>query len=71
MIYDDEELQRRGIPRLPGTLGDALTAFADDLVVQQALGDVIVDQLLNVKRAEWEDYRRYVSPWELAHYGDA
>ncbi|MEZ4624923.1 MAG: hypothetical protein R2843_09055 [Thermomicrobiales bacterium] len=44
---------------------------ADDLVVQQALGDVIVDQLLNVKRAEWEDYRRYVSPWELAHYGDA
>jgi glutamine synthetase len=71
VIYDDEELQRRGIPRLPGTLGDALTAFADDLVVQQALGDVIVDQLLNVKRAEWEDYRRYVSPWELAHYGDA
>jgi glutamine synthetase len=39
--------------------------------VQQALGDVIVEQLLNVKRAEWEDYRRYVSPWELAHYGDA
>lgn len=71
VIYDDDELQRRGIPRLPGTLGDALIAFADDLVVQQALGDVIVDQLLNVKQAEWEDYRRYVSPWELAHYGDA
>jgi glutamine synthetase len=71
VIYDDDELQKRGIPRLPGTMGDALTAFADDLVVQQALGDVIVDQLLNVKRAEWEDYRRYVSPWELAHYGDA
>ncbi len=71
VIYDDEELQRRGIPRLPGTLGDALIAFADDLVVQQALGDVIVDQLLAVKQAEWEDYRRYVSPWELAHYGDA
>jgi glutamine synthetase len=71
VMYDDDELQKRGIPRLPGTLGDALTAFADDLVVQQALGDVIVEQLLNVKRAEWEDYRRYVSPWELAHYGDA
>jgi glutamine synthetase len=64
-------LQRRGTPRLPGTLGDALNAFADDLVVQSALGDFIVDQLLTVKRAEWEDYRRYVSPWELAHYGDA
>jgi glutamine synthetase len=71
VIYDDAELQRRGTPRLPGTLGDALNAFADDLVVQSALGDFIVDQLLTVKRAEWEDYRRYVSPWELAHYGDA
>jgi len=71
VMYDDEELQRRGTPRLPGTLGDALNAFADDLVVQHALGDVIVDQLLNVKKAEWEDYRRYVSPWELAHYGGA
>jgi len=71
VIYDDAELQRRGIPRLPGTLGDALNAFAEDRVVQDALGDFIVDQLLTVKRAEWEDYRRYVSPWELAHYGDA
>jgi glutamine synthetase len=71
VIYDDAELQRRGIPRLPGTLGDAINAFAEDRVVQDALGDFIVDQLLTVKRAEWEDYRRYVSPWELAHYGDA
>jgi glutamine synthetase len=71
VIYDDAELQRRGIPRLPGTLGDDLNAFAEDRVVQDALGDFIVDQLLTVKRAEWEDYRRYVSPWELAHYGDA
>lgn len=71
VIYDDAELQRRGIPRLPGTLGDALSAFAEDRVVQEALGDFIVDQLLTVKKAEWEDYRRYVSPWELAHYGDA
>lgn len=71
VMYDDAELQRRGIPRLPGTLGDAINAFAEDRVVQDALGDFIVDQLLTVKRAEWEDYRRYVSPWELAHYGDA
>ncbi|CAN5529015.1 type I glutamate--ammonia ligase [soil metagenome] len=71
VLYDDAELQRRGIPRLPGTLGDALSSFAEDRVVQDALGDFIVDQLLTVKKAEWEDYRRYVSPWELAHYGDA
>jgi glutamine synthetase len=23
-----------------------------------------------VKRAEWSDYRRYVSPWERERYGE-
>jgi glutamine synthetase len=69
--YDDAELERLGIPRLPSTLGEALTAFAQNLVIRDALGDYVYDQLLTVKRAEWQDYRRHVSPWELARYGDA
>ena len=69
--YDDEELQRLGIPRLPGTLGEAISAFTEDSTIQSTLGDYVVDQLLTVKQAEWEDYRRHVSPWELARYGDA
>lgn len=68
--YDDEELERLGVPRLPNTLGEALTALAQDDVVRQALGDYVIDQLLTVKRAEWEEYRRYVSPWERTRYGD-
>ena len=68
--YDDEELGRRGVPPLPTTLGDALAALAEDDVVRAALGDYVFDQLLLVKRAEWDDYRRYVSPWEHARYGD-
>ena len=71
VVYDDGELQRRGIPRLPATLGDALAAFAEDRVMQETLGEFIADQLLTVKRAEWEDYRRQVSPWEIARYRDA
>ena len=71
VVYDDSELQRRGIPRLPATLGDAISAFAEDRVVQETLGDFIADQLLTVKRAEWEDYRRHVSPWEIARYRNA
>jgi glutamine synthetase len=69
--YDDEELQRLGIPRLPGTLGEAIHAFTEDSTIHATVGDYVVDQLLTVKRAEWEDYRRHVSPWELARYGDA
>lgn len=69
--YDDTGLHRIGVPRLPGTLGEALNALSQDTVVQQTLGDYIYDQLLAVKRAEWEEYRAHVGPWELRRYGDA
>ncbi len=69
--YDDAGLQRIGVPRLPGTLGEALNALTQDQVVQDTLGDYIYDQLLTIKRAEWEEYRAHVGPWELRRYGDA
>ena len=69
--FEDAELQRLGAPRLPATLGDALTALAADETIRATLGDAIFDQLLAVKRAEWDDYRRHVGPWEHARYGDA
>lgn len=71
MAYDDTELGRRGVTRLPGTLGEALTALLDDVVVQETLGPYIVDQLLTLKRNEWEAYRSHVSPWEYSRYVDA
>lgn len=71
MSYDDVELQRRGVSRLPGTMGEALNAFAEDAVVQETLGAYITDLLLTVKREEWEAYRSHVSPWEFSRYVDA
>jgi glutamine synthetase len=68
--YDEGELQRMGVPSLPQTLGDALGALAEDDLVRSSLGDYVCDQFLLVKRAEWNDYRRYVSPWERERYGD-
>lgn len=68
--YDDDELRRLGVPSLPVTLGEAIAALAEDDVVRAGLGDYVCDQLLLVKRAEWADYRRYVSPWEHDRYGE-
>lgn len=68
--YDDEELYRLGVPRLPATLGDALAALAAGETIRAALGDFVVDQILLVKSAEWDEYRRHVSPWEHARYGE-
>lgn len=69
--YDDAGLERIGVQRLPGTLGEALVAFSQDQVVQDALGSYISDQLMTVKRTEWEEYRTVVGPWEHRRYGDA
>jgi glutamine synthetase len=68
--HDDAELIRLGVPTLPQTLGDALAALAEDDLVREALGDYVCDQFLLVKRNEWSDYRRYVSPWERERYGE-
>ena len=68
VAYDDAELERLGTPKLPMSLGDALTAMAEDDVIRDALGDYIFEQLLSVKRAEWDDFRRDVSPWEHKRY---
>jgi glutamine synthetase len=68
--YDDDELNRLGVPRLPISLGAALDVFAADDVIRESVGSYIADQLLHVKRTEWMAYRAHVSPWEHLHYGD-
>ncbi|MBA2276118.1 MAG: glutamine synthetase [Chloroflexia bacterium] len=70
VTYDEDELRRIGAPQLPTSLGEALDAFARDDVMRAALGNYIFEQLLTVKRAEWIEYRRHVSPWEHLRYGD-
>lgn len=71
VAFDDDELFRRGVARLPATLGEAIGTFADDQVMHAAVGGYIADQLLSVKRDEWEAYRAHVGPWELQRYLDA
>ena len=56
------KLQRIGVPRLPATLGEAIHALTQDGVVLGALGSYVADQMLAVKRAEWEEYRTHVGP---------
>ncbi len=68
--YDDDELNRLGVPRLPTTLGEAIDVFATDDVVRDAVGSYIADQLIHVKRAEWRAYQSHISPWEHLRYGD-
>jgi glutamine synthetase len=58
----------RSLTTLPGSLGEALQALQQDEVVQQALGPHIFERYIEAKQQEWDDYRLYVSQWELDRY---
>jgi glutamine synthetase len=52
---DEAERERRGIVRLPATQ-QALDALAGDDVLMGALGPVLAESYLAVRRSEWEAY---------------
>jgi glutamine synthetase len=64
----DAERSQLGIHLLPGTLEEALRETADSRLVQKALGDHIFHRFLELKRAEWDDYRVQVTDYELKKY---
>lgn len=53
---------------LPGSLGEALIELQRDEVICAALGPHIVERFVEAKTQEWNDYRVYVSQWELDRY---
>jgi len=64
------ELARRehGIASLPGDLHEALEEMSTSSLVRTALGEHVFDWYLANKRAEWDEYRSFVSEWELERY---
>jgi glutamine synthetase len=65
-----EEIMAKDIEILPQTLGEALDALEDDTVFIDRMGKEIVSEFLKVKRAEWNEYTRHVSDWEVAKYAE-
>jgi glutamine synthetase len=66
--FDEEELKRRQIIRLPETLGEALDELQKDTVIREAIGDTLFYKFLDAKRNEWHEYCRHVTNWEQDHY---
>jgi glutamine synthetase len=52
---------------LPQSLAESLNELRQDEVVQGALG-VIYNEFESLKEAEWKDYHRQVTQWELDRY---
>jgi glutamine synthetase len=69
-IYEmtDSERMARGLAQLPGDLHDAIKEMESSDLVAEALGEQVFEYLLRNKRAEWEQYKSYVSPFEVERY---
>ena len=57
-----------GLPRTAVSLGVALGEMEKSELVAEALGEHVFDYFLRNKRAEWENYRSHVTPFELKAY---
>jgi glutamine synthetase len=62
------ELAAANIGVLPSTLSDALDAFETDPLTEEVFGAEGKHAYLEVKRAEWRSYHRFVSQWEYDQY---
>jgi glutamine synthetase len=62
------ELAQRSIELLPSSLGEALEEAEWDPLIRDTLGEPIFETFLAARAAEWEEYRRQVTPWELQRY---
>ncbi len=65
---DKATRKANGIDSLPGNLEEALDELEKDEVIKETLGDHLLSQYLEGKRAEWDEYRTQVSQWELDKY---
>ena len=69
-VWSMSEAERRAMsyPRLPVSLESALSVMEASDFVPEALGEHVFDYFLRNKRAEFEAYRRQVTPFELRRY---
>jgi glutamine synthetase len=64
----DSERRALGIEPLPSSLSDALARMETSELVAETLGEHVFDFFLRNKRAEWAEYRKQVTPFELNRY---
>jgi glutamine synthetase len=63
-----EERVAEGIAALPESLGEAVDVMERSELVAEALGEHVFEHFVRNKRAEWDDYRAQVTPYELGRY---
>jgi glutamine synthetase len=63
-----EERLAEGVTALPGSLEEAVIEMEQSELVAEALGEHVFEWFIRNKRTEWEEYKTYVTPFELERY---
>ena len=63
-LLTDRERRAMGIEPLPRSLDEAVRVMEQSELVAETLGEHVFDFFLRNKRAEWDEYRRQVTPFE-------
>ncbi|HSQ60001.1 MAG TPA: glutamine synthetase family protein [Acidobacteriota bacterium] len=63
-----DERKKHDIDSLPGSLSEAVDALQKSKLVKETLGDHVFEKFVMNKRIEWDNYRTWVSDYELNEY---
>ena len=66
--WSDAERAQRGIHRLPSSLREALDHLAASDVLTSALGPLLAQAYLTVKRSEWDAFSKEDLAFEVKHH---
>ncbi len=64
----EKERKRLRIESLPGSLKESLDCLQRSLIAKTALGSHILEEFVTAKEIEWDNFRTYVSQWEIDKY---
>jgi glutamine synthetase len=62
------EREALGVDSLPENLKEAIAAFKEDPLMEEAIGSHLTKKLIEAKQAEWDEFRTAVTEWEINKY---
>ncbi len=67
-LLDDKKAEELNIDNLPHNIWEATQELAKNNVIRSALGEHAFQSIYNTNKAEWFDYKAYVTKWEHDKY---
>ncbi len=67
-LLSEQERRKRQIEELPSTLAEAVSCMAEDGFMRETLGEYAFGKYIELKKEEWDCYRRQVTDWEINEY---